>query len=490
MAPTGKAAASAARKQRTGSKRTREDDGVATLAQKKRQTISRPEPPKPALTERPTEPLNIYAFGANSGGELGLGPSVKSGNVSRPRLNPYLSGSVGVVQVSLGAMHGAALTLDNRILTWGVNDHGALGRDTSWEAAMVDADDNNSDGEGDGEGELNPKESTPSAVNMSSLPADIIFTQVAAADNATFALTNTGLVYGWGTFRSNDGELAFSSTVAVQFQPALIPSLNGVMKICCGSNHVLALTVDGSVYTWGKGSEGQLGRRFSFRVADWKKDWLIPRKIPSLSNIVDIGTGPSHSFAIERTGAVYGWGFNNAGQIGVIDIDGEVESDFKSAVFIPTPGRIKSLQEFGRITRITGGKFHTIAATEDGKCLTWGRLFSFATGLKIDAIAKPSIVHHSSTRYEPSFLKLPTAVEGIVPLSIAAASEHSLAVAVDHQVYTWGLNLTKQLGQKGEEVEVAAPLRHDSISGKQIVWVGTGAQFSMVGEVAASSVGS
>lgn len=261
------------------------------------------------------------------------------------------------------------------------------------------------------------------------------------------------------------------------------------MKICCGSNHALALTADGSVYAWGKGSEGQLGRRFSLRVTDWKKDQLIPRKIPSLSRVVDIGTGPNHSFAIDHTGAVYGWGFNNAGQLGVIDIDGEVESDFKSAVFIPTPGRIKSLQGFGRITQITGGNFHTIAATEDGKCLTWGRLFSYATGLKIDAIAKPSIVHYSLNRYEPSFLKLPTTVEGIVPLSIAAASEHTLTVTIDHQVYTWGLNLTKQLGQKAEEVEVAAPLRHDSIMGKQVVWVGTGAQFSMLGEAATSSGG-
>jgi hypothetical protein len=36
---------------------------------------------------------------------------------------------------------------------------------------------------------------------MSAVPPDTIFTQVAAADNATFALTNTGRVYGWGAFR-------------------------------------------------------------------------------------------------------------------------------------------------------------------------------------------------------------------------------------------------------------------------------------------------
>jgi regulator of chromosome condensation len=202
-------------------KRRRENDASAAAPDRreKRQKISpatetliqaqaagaraaRQQPPASALpvpNRRPTDPLNIYVFGANSGGELGLGPSVKSGNVGRPRLNPYLSGSAGIVQVSLGAMHGVALTLDNRILTWGVNDHGALGRDTSWEGGLVDMGGDESDS--DEEGELNPKESTPAPVDMSAVPPDTIFTQVAATDNATFALTSTGRVYGWGTFR-------------------------------------------------------------------------------------------------------------------------------------------------------------------------------------------------------------------------------------------------------------------------------------------------
>lgn len=156
----------------------------------------------PILSQRPTQPLTVYVLGANSGGELGLGPSVKSGTIGRPRVNPYLSES-GVVQISLGAMHGVALTRDNKILTWGVNDHGALGRDTAWEEKLVDADADDSDSD-DG-GDLNPNESTPTPVDMGAVPPDTVFTQVAATDNATFALTSTGHVYGWGSFRVGHG---------------------------------------------------------------------------------------------------------------------------------------------------------------------------------------------------------------------------------------------------------------------------------------------
>lgn len=463
-----------------------------------------------AKPEKPKQPLNIYVFGANSGGELGLGPAARSGDVPRPRLNPYLSGSAGIVQVSLGAMHGVALTLDNKVLTWGVNDHGALGRDTSWEDGDMkdadsddgDADSDDGDADSDDGAKLNPIESTPTAVDMTSVSADIDFTQVAAADNATFVLTSTGLVYGWGAFRvshelhgqlsepgaltalqSEDGKLAFSSTVEVQSRPALIRSVKNIVKICCGSNHVMALTAGGSVYTWGRGNDGQLGHRFSSRIVDWRKAGLIPRTIFGLKTVTDIGAGANHSFATDRSGAVYGWGFNNAGQTGAVGNYGEDESAYESTLTVLLPARIKDLEGLGRITQITGGNFHSIAVTQAGKCLTWGRLYSFATGHQIDALPPPSVVLDS--RQKPSFLRVPTMLKGLAPACVAAASEHSLAVTADHQVYTWGLNLTKQLAQKDDEIEVVTRLNHKSIAGKQIVWAGAGAQYSMLAELAA-----
>ena len=160
---------------------------------------------KGILNHAPTRRLNVYVFGANSGGELGLGRGSTSENVTRPRLNPNLPiDSVGVVQLATGGMHCAALTHDNKILTWGVNDMGALGRDTTWDGGMVDMKDDKDDTGSDddaSESAINPREATPTAILASDFPAGTVFTQVAAGDNATFALTEEGLVYGWGSFR-------------------------------------------------------------------------------------------------------------------------------------------------------------------------------------------------------------------------------------------------------------------------------------------------
>ena len=159
---------------------------------------------KAPINKAPTKRLNVYVFGDGSNGELGLGNAKGQIEVKRPRLNPLLeSNKVGVVQLAVGGMHTAVLTHDNKILTWGVNDQGALGRDTAWEGGLRDIDDEKSDDDSDDGSEtgVNPHESTPAEVDLSGLPEGLVWTQLVATDSATFALTEDGDVYGWGTFR-------------------------------------------------------------------------------------------------------------------------------------------------------------------------------------------------------------------------------------------------------------------------------------------------
>ena len=173
--------------------------GKATTS--KRGRPARGPKPKLILNQRATDAFNVYVFGSGDSGVLGLGPRCSTDDVVRPRLNPNLAASsVGVVQVATGGMHCVALTKDNKILTWGVNDHGALGRDTQWSGGWKEIDGKDGDSE-ESEPELNPKESTPTAVDDSCFPAGTVFTQVAAGDNVSLALTDEGLVYGWGTFK-------------------------------------------------------------------------------------------------------------------------------------------------------------------------------------------------------------------------------------------------------------------------------------------------
>ena len=186
----------------------RQKTAKAAAAPPKMSRIAKKKAPKPkavkpkvVINQAPTQRLDIYMAGEGGQGELGLGVGAGKTSALKPKLNTELpSVSVGVVQVAAGGMHCVALTHDSKVMTWGVNDEGALGRDTKWDGKLVDADADES-GSGSECADQNPREATPAAVEFPPSAKDAIFTQVVAGDSTSFALTDDGQVYGWGTFR-------------------------------------------------------------------------------------------------------------------------------------------------------------------------------------------------------------------------------------------------------------------------------------------------
>jgi regulator of chromosome condensation len=157
---------------------------------------------KIVINEAPTAKLNVYVCGEGISGELGLGTAKNAVNVKRPRLNPLLSADeVGVVQIAVGSMHCVALTHDNKILTWGVNDQGALGRNTGVNTFSNIKDRESGISCSQDSAGLNPYEAIPVAIPSTAFPESTIFVEVAAGESSSFVLTDEGLVYGWGTFR-------------------------------------------------------------------------------------------------------------------------------------------------------------------------------------------------------------------------------------------------------------------------------------------------
>ena len=167
--------------------------------QTRRKYVNSVETEARAINSAPQNVLALFVFGSGDCGELGLGPSVTE--ALKPLMNPYFDpdepSKFHVVQLHCGGMHTVALTDRNRIVTWGVNDNGALGRHTQWDGVQRDINEDSGD---EGDGDLNPLESTPTALPRNSFTPGTNFVQVVAGDSCSFALTDTGLVYGWGAF--------------------------------------------------------------------------------------------------------------------------------------------------------------------------------------------------------------------------------------------------------------------------------------------------
>lgn len=463
---------------------------AAPKAPKAVKDISKPLPKGPRRIKgkkneinelRYTEPLKVFVFGEGSSGELGLGASKKSIDVKRPRYNEALSNK-NVVRIAAGGMHVVALTKDNQILTWGVNDNGALGRDTSnAEVKLRDMDADDSDSDDDETGGLNDLESTPTAVSSEYFPEDTTFVDVAAGDSCSFALTTEGAVYGWGTFRKNEGILGFERGNHTAKFPVFIDSVTKVKQIVCGTNHVYALDKDGKVYAWGNGQQNQLGRRVTERTLS---EALQPNRIgfhdsnfkrPS-QKIKYIASGDYHGMAIAEDGHVWAWGANNYCETGFTDNAGAEDA----SVLAP---RIIANLEGKNVEQLAGGSHHNIAITKDGQVLVWGRCDGSQTGIPSEQLAaendEEKVLKNNG---RPKILIQPTVIPNLKDVVTGACGpDHTIVIDKNGKAWSWGFSANYQTGL-GDTDDVDVPTMIDNTATREmkLTWVGCGGQFSIL----------
>jgi len=128
---------------------------------------------------------------------------------------------------------------------------------------------------------------------------------IAATVYSGAALRDDGTVWMWGEDKEGlmgTGTLTKSwDGGRPQYTPARVAGLDGVVQIVSGSNYMLALTADGSVWAWGANKWGQLG------LGD-RQARARPTRIPSLSGVSRIHAQNSMSAARMADGAWMVWG--------------------------------------------------------------------------------------------------------------------------------------------------------------------------------------
>lgn len=112
----------------------------------------------------------LLSCGQNDVGQLGFDPDDVP-EKARPALVADLE---NIVDIKTGGMHSLCLTKDGKIWTFGCNDEGALGRDTSEEGS-----------------EAKPKQIE--------LPGKVV--KISAGDSHSACLLEDGRVFAWGSFR-------------------------------------------------------------------------------------------------------------------------------------------------------------------------------------------------------------------------------------------------------------------------------------------------
>uniref|UniRef100_A0A667ZVT8 HECT and RLD domain containing E3 ubiquitin protein ligase 3 n=1 Tax=Myripristis murdjan TaxID=586833 RepID=A0A667ZVT8_9TELE len=327
----------------------------------------------------------MLCWGNAVDGQLGIGE--EKNPVFEPRSCQAFSGR-GLKEVACGGQHSLFLLHDGSVYTCGSNSCGQLGHSkTGTSPELVGALDTQK------------------------------IAVVSCGRAHSMAVNEQGQVFAWGA--GEGGQLGLGTAEEAVRIPRLIKKLceHRISQVMCGNQHCIALSRDGQLFTWGQNSSGQLG------LGKGEPSTLSPQPLKSLSGIplAQITAGGDHSFALSLSGAVFGWGKNSAGQLGLND-----EQD--RAV----PCHIKFLRS-QKVVYISCGDEHTAALTKDGG------LFTFGDGSQ-------GQLGHDSTNNEP----LPRRVQelmGSEVSQIACGRHHTLAfVPSSGVVYAFGCNSHGQLG--------------------------------------------
>ncbi|WP_434383295.1 RCC1 repeat-containing protein [Melittangium boletus] len=233
---------------------------------------------------------------------------------------------------------------------------------------------------------------------------------LAVGTDHSLAVALDGTVWAWGDNSIRQLGISESSYVRTRAAPTRVPGLTNIVSVAAGHYHSLALGTDGRVWSWGDNMFGQSGQGIGACAIG-----CLPSLVPDLSGVVAIAANGEYSLALKADGSVWGWGVSSYAQLGV----------YEWALFAPT-----AIPGVSEVTSLAAGPQHVLATRRDGAVWAWGANHLGQLGR--------GVVHG------PGY---PGPVPGFTAgASVAAGESHSLASRRDGSVWAWGQGAVGELG--------------------------------------------
>ncbi|XP_028914694.1 serine/threonine-protein kinase Nek9 isoform X2 [Ornithorhynchus anatinus] len=271
---------------------------------------------------------------------------VWGGGKSTPQKLDVIKSGCSARQVCAGNTHFAVVTVEKELYTWvnmqgGTKLHGQLGH-------------------GDRASYRQPK-------HVEKLQGKAIH-QVSCGDDFTVCITDEGQLYAFGSdyYGCMGMDKVAGSEVLEPMQLNFFLN-NPVEQVSCGDNHVVVLTRNKEVYSWGCGEYGRLG-------LDSEEDFYTPQKVdvPKALVIVSVQCSCDGSFLLTQSGKVLACGLNEFNKLGLNQcMSGIINHEAYHEVPYTTSLTLAKQLSFYKIRTIAPGKTHT-AAIDDNHIFAWG----------------------------------------------------------------------------------------------------------------------
>lgn len=253
----------------------------------------------------------------------------------------------------------------------------------------------------DGAGHL-PIQTVPIKVmeDVASVSCGLVFTA---------ALKTDGTLWTWGD--NSWGQLG-NGTLSDTDTPSQV--MDGVVAMDCGTHHMAALQTDGSLWMWGDNRFG--GMRAS-------ADPIQPEPVKVMDDVAAVSCGNSFTAAIKTDGTLWTWGRNDRGQLGNGSGEGNsLLNDLDTWTFQATPERVMD-----DVAAVSCGELCCAAIRSDGTLWTWGDNGWGQVG-------------NGSGVNPDKFFPLP--VQVMEDVAAVQCSDTVAAVKTDGSLWMWGASYT------------------------------------------------
>ncbi|XP_014717565.2 serine/threonine-protein kinase Nek8 [Equus asinus] len=343
------------------------------------------------------------------------------GGLSAPLRLPMLN--TEVVQVAAGRTQKAGVTRSGRLILWEAPPLGAGG------------------------GALLPgavEQQQPQFISrFLEGQSGVTIKHVACGDLFTACLTDRGIIMTFGS--GSNGCLGHGSLNDIS-QPTIVEALLGyeMVQVACGASHVLALSTERELFSWGRGDGGRLG-------LGTRESHSCPQQVsmPLGQEAQRVVCGIDSSMILTVPGRALACGSNRFNKLGLdhfsLGEEPAPHQQVEEALSFTPLGSAPLDQE--ALLSVDLGTAHSAAVTTSGDCYTFGSNQHGQLGTNARRVSR-----------------VPCRVQGLQGIKIAMVAcgdAFTVAIGAEGEVYSWGKGARGRLGRRDEDAGLPRPVQLD-----------------------------
>jgi alpha-tubulin suppressor-like RCC1 family protein len=260
-------------------------------------------------------------------------------------------------------------------------------------------------------GKLGTNTISNSAFPITTFAGGTNWKQVSGNDISSAAIKTDGTLWTWGG--NSYGQLGNNTAISRSTPVTTFAGGTNWKQVSGGAFHTAAIKTDGTLWTWGANFYGQLGNNTTTQ-----------RNTPVTTfaggnNWKQVAGGSAYTAAIKTDGTLWLWGFGDVGQLG-------------NNLFANRSTPITTFAGGTNWKQVATGSAHIAAIKTDGTLWVWGRN-------SYGQLGDNTIINRSTP--------VTTFAGGTNWKQVDCGGFHTTVIKTDGTLWTWGRNVYGQLGR-------------------------------------------